>query len=768
MKKKFRIVTLIFALFMFLCCLPFGVLADSFVVAGEDFDYYLNEEGTYTISGYGGEDEVVEIPAYIDGIAVTELGNYSLYNSYIKKVVIPETVKKIGENALTCNNYLKETEVSDDNPYLCDINGILYDKNVTTIIYYPEAIEDKAFTLPETVTTLGQYCFHYTELETVTLPKNLKRIEQRAFYGARNLSSITLPSTLEYMGDGLFYYCENLTDIVVPDSVTYLGSYAFSDCENLKSIHLGSGLESLSYNLFSGCEVLEKFSVSAGSKVFSVENGVLFDKNKTELIKYPISKSDTSYTVPSTVKKICTNAFNNTEALEYITLPDSLEFIEYEAFWELPSLKEFIIPDSVTDFEYNLRYCPSLEKVYIGKNVERIEPYSTFRLCKSLKKIEVSADNENYSAVGGVLFNKDKTELIKYPGGISAQGYVIPSTVKEVKSSAFYDMENYSEDLEEDGEVYIGDCLLEYEGHISNREGNISIKTGTRIIAASAFWAEDEIWGISLPDETRIICSMAFSSCDLLQAIYIPAGVKYIGYGAFWCSDMLTDVYYGGTEEQWNKIEGIEDADLSENVTIHFESEGNEYVNPVFPEDDYLNTYVDEVSGVSVSTDTDADLSVEDIKTQEVVDSVQELLPKAKVESVYEINLQRDGEEVQPEDRVLVKIPAKNRFARVYRMEDDGSLTDMNAYYEAGYLYFYTDHFSFYALGTKQAEHYKLGDVDMNESVNVKDATAIQKHLANVQEYQPDVIDLLMDFDGDSTVSIKDATMIQKRIAGLV
>jgi len=768
MKKRLRIFTLIIAVFMFLCCLPLDAFADSFVVAGEDFDYYLNSEGTYTISGYSGEDDVVEVPAYIDSIAVTELGNYSLYNNYAKKIVIPETVKKIGENALTCNDYLKEIEVSDSNPYLCDVDGILYDKGVTTIIYYPEGIEDEIFTLPESVTTLGQYSFHYAELKTVVLPQNLKKIEQRAFYGARNLNSMTLPSTLEYMGDGLFYYCESLTDIVIPDSVAYLGNYAFEGCKKLESVHFGSGLKELPENIFGGCEALESFSVSVGSKMFSVENGVLFDKNKTKLIKYPVNKSDSTYTVPSTVKRINTNAFNNTEALEYINLPDSLEFVEYEAFWELPSLKELIIPDSVTTFEYNLRYCESLEKVYIGKNVESIEPYSTFRLCKSLKKIEVSPENKNYCSVGGILFNKNKTELIKYPGGISMEGYIIPSTVTEVRASAFYDQENYNEDLEEDGEVYVGDCLLEYEGYMSKREGNISVKTGTRIIADSAFWAEDNIWGVSLPDETRVICSFAFSSCDLLQAIYIPVGVKYIGYNAFWCSDMLTDVYYGGTEAQWNKIEGVEDADLPEYVTIHFESEGNEYVNPVFPEDDYLNTYEDEESGVSVSTDTDASLSVEDVKTQEIVDSVAELLPKAKVESVYEINLQNEGEEIQPVDVVLVKIPTKNRFARVYRMEEDGTLTDMNARYEAGFLWFYTDHFSYYALGMKQAEHYELGDVDMDERINVKDATAVQKHLASLGEYQQDVIDLLMDYDQNGTLNVKDATAIQKVVAGLV
>lgn len=767
MKKKLRLLSLVMAVFMLICCLPMNALADSFVVAGEEFEYYLNEEGTYTIEGYDGENEIVEIPSHIDGIAVTEIGHYGLYNDGdFVKLIIPETIEIIGNNALTCNGKLMDVEVHEDNPYFCDVDGVLYNKEVTTIVYYPEGREDKTYTLPETVTELGEYCFHYTNIETLSLPKKLKKINNRAFYGASKLKEVVLPTGLESIGSGAFYYCENLTEIAIPDSVVSLGDYCFSSCYNLKNVHLGSGLNELGDSALGSGNSLRQISVASDNKAFVAENDVLFNKDKTVLIKYPSYKTDTDYTLPSTVKTIKSDSFNQVEYLEKIELPDTLECIEDEAFGGLKALKYVNIPDSVTYFGYNFMHCESLERAYIGKSVEFVELYSTFGDCHSLKSIEVSADNPNYSSKDGVLFNKDKTELVIFPAGLSMDSYTIPRSVREIGSYVFASQEKYNEILYEEGAVYVDDCLIEWENIDS--KGNICVKPGTRIIANGAFWAESSIWGISLPDETEIICSGAFHVCDILQALYIPAGVKYIGNDIFWANNMVYDIYYGGTEAQWNRIENIENAGIPEYATIHFESEGNEYVNPVLPEDMYDNTYVDSDSGVSVSTDTDADLSVEDVKTQEVVDSVAELLPKAKVESVYEINLQRDGEEVQPDDRVLVKIPAKNRFARVYRMEEDGTLTDMNAKYDGGYLWFYTDHFSYYALGTKQAELYELGDVDMNEVINVKDATAIQKHLASIQEYQPDVIDLLMDVDSDTNVNIKDATMIQKMVAGLI
>lgn len=770
MKKKLRFFCLIMAVMMFVCCLPLNVLADSFIVAGEEFDYYLNENGTYTITGYSGESEVLEIPAYINGIAVTALGVYSLYNNYrFEKIILPETMEKIEECALTCNGNLEYIEVAEDNPYLCDVDGVLFDKNITTVIYYPEGLDDKIYTLPSTVTTLGNYSFHYTNLETLNLPSALKRIEYRAFYCASNLKNIVLPDGIEFLGDGAFYFCESLKDIVIPDSVTYVGYTVFSDCTDLETVHFGSGITDVKENVLQDCSSLVSITVSEGNRVLLVEDGVLFNKEKTELIKYPSKKAEITYTVPSSVKTIKRDAFSKVEHLEKIDFPKSLVCIEDDAFRELDSLKSVVIPDSVTDFGYNFTNCESLKSAYIGKNVEYVEPYSTFRSCAAFTSVEVSSENIYYSSMNGVLFNKDKTELVIYPAGLSVENYVIPSTVKEVFYVAFSDTLNYSETLYDNGEIYVGDCLLEYDGYNNKKQGNVSVKTGTRIIGESAFSMENTLWAVSLPEELRVICREAFAHCYMLQAVYIPEGVKYMGIGVFRDCNMLTDIYYGGTQEQWNKIENIENIGLRENVTIHFESTGNEYVNPVLPEDDYLNTYLDEESGISVSTDTNAILSAENVMTQEIVDMVAELMPKAKVESVYEINLKDEyNEEIQPVDSVLVKIPTKNRFARVYRMEEDGTLTDMNARYEDGYLWFYTDHFSYYALGMKQAEHYELGDVDMDERINVKDATAVQKHLAEISVYQQDVIDLLMDYDQNGTINVKDATAIQKKVAGLV
>lgn len=766
MKLKFtKYLSCVIVLLLLFLSLPLGVMADSFVVAGEYFSYELNEEGTYTITGYDGEDEVVEIPAYIDGIAVTELSSHSLYNDISGyKLIIPETIKKIGSNALTCSE-LTEIEVHPDNEYFCDVDGVLYNKDITVIVYYPEEREELTYTLPSTVTELGEYSFHYGgKLEKITLPDGLKKIGQRAFYFVDTLKEINLPEGLESIGSNAFIGCSKLTDIIIPDSVTELGYSPFDSCSGLENVYLGSGIQSIEGELFTGCSSLISITVSEDNQVLCIEDGVLFNKSKTELIKYPSKKADKSYAIPSTVTKVCTEAFYDVEYLESIDIPDGVEILEESAFWNLRELRFVEIPDSVISIETSFSNCPKLERIIIGKNADIRNNYNVFRDCDSLVAIEVDEENPYCASLDGVLYNKDITKIIKFPKGLDMKTYELPASVKEVDSASFSDQEDYFDELWENKEMYVDDCLLEYD---YQGKGNVVVKTGTRVIGADAFWAENEIWGISLPEDTRIIGSYAFSCMNMLQAIYIPESVTYMGDNVFWVSNMCYDIYYGGSEYQWNRIENIENADIPEYATIHFNSQGNEFVNPVFPEDEYDYEYTDEESGISVFTDTDAQLNADNITDEEIVASVDELLPKATVEAVYEINLSYDGEEIQPEDRVIVKIPTKNRFARVYRMEEDGTLTDMNAEYRDGFLVFYTDHFSLYTLAQKVASLYECGDVDMDEHINIKDATAIQKYIASLAELEEGVLTHLADFDKDGETNIKDATAIQKFIAGL-
>ena len=210
--------------------------------------------------------------------------------------------------------------------------------------------------------------------------------------------AITIPSKIDgksvtSIGSGAFGGCTGLTSITIPNSVTSIGDGVFDGCTGLTSITIGNGVTCIGDSAFHGRTGLTSINVASDNNYYSDNNGVLFNKKKTELIKYPEGKSQTSYTIPNSVTSI-----------------------GYWAFYGCTGLTSITIPNSVTS---------------IG--------YYAFDGCTGLTSINVASDNNYYSDNNGVLFNKKKTELIRYPEGKSQTSYTIPNSVTSIGACAFRD-----------------------------------------------------------------------------------------------------------------------------------------------------------------------------------------------------------------------------------------------------------------------------------------------------------------------------------------
>ena len=318
--------------------------------------------------------------------------------------------------------------------------------------------------------------------------KSVTRIGNLAFKDCTKITSIAMPDSVAYIGRSAFYNCTSLKSITIPDGVKEIGYAAFSECAGLVSVKIPDNVTKIGDSAFINCANLTKIDVTAGNKYYSSANGVLFNKDKSELICYPAGIKNVGYSIPDGVTVIRDRAFNK---------------------------------------------CLSLNSITIPKSVQDIETYSFFG-CTSLEAINVAASNKNYADVNGILFSKDKTKIVCYPANKKNMSYSIPVSVKVVGVAAFRDCIYLKG-------ITIPDSITNIEHHaFSNCKSlkSITIPDSITAIEMATFIDCASLTGVKIPDSVTSIRSGAFSNCTSLTKITIPAGVKTIADSALgYCYD---------------------------------------------------------------------------------------------------------------------------------------------------------------------------------------------------------------------------------------
>jgi hypothetical protein len=399
--------------------------------------YEISSDGTATVTEYLGTDTDIEIPAELDGYAVTKIGNYAFYNcDLLKSVVIPEGVTYIGYDAFAYS----------------EIESVVIPEGVTDIDYsaFESCTSLKSITIPDSVTYLAGWSFGYCySLTEITIGKGVtdfyfsdwgdwgERVAG-AFEGCTSIAQINVseenPSYASV--DGALYN-KDLTELikcpperagefVIPDSVIYVDFSAFNYCNLLTSItfsenarytygiYYDESYSPYSYydNMFDDCSSLTEINVSEDNQSLCSVDGVLFNKSLTGLISCPRDKTG-DYVIPDGVMAIYNSAFKYCSLLTSVTIPDSVYSIGDTAFLDCSSLTSITIPDSVTEFGFNVFYD-----------------------CSSLTEINVSEDNQSLCSIDGVLLDKELTTLISCPQSKTGE-FTIPDGVTRIEHSAF-------------------------------------------------------------------------------------------------------------------------------------------------------------------------------------------------------------------------------------------------------------------------------------------------------------------------------------------
>lgn len=190
--------------------------------------------------------------------SVTSIAGYAFsFCHNITSITIPESVTNIGGAAfLYCRN-LTGIDVDSGNPNYCTVDGNLFNREKTTLIQYIIGKTDTHYTIPDSVTSIGEHAFEGCDyLTSVTIPNGVTIIGDWAFSGCLYLSDITIPNSVTSIGIRAFENCESLTSITIPDGVTSIGNGTFLYCTKLESVIIPNSVTSINDSAFRNCESL--------------------------------------------------------------------------------------------------------------------------------------------------------------------------------------------------------------------------------------------------------------------------------------------------------------------------------------------------------------------------------------------------------------------------------------------------------------------------------------------------------------------------------
>jgi len=524
---KLIIISFTFIIFNFSNIYAYDILKTS--IGEEIYSYYLTENNTITLSSCTiGENKNIEIPSQIDGYDVTEILwiTFFQYGNNLESVVLPDTIKIL--NGFGNQPFLKHIVLKD---------GI-------------ETIGDSAFykcysldnvIIPDSVKTIGDNAFkNCSSLSNLKIPKTVTSINATAFEGTKwfenkedgfiiegdnvlitykgnknNIETLTLPENVKYIADYAFKDFENLKTIILPDGLIGIGHNAFDNCKSLKTIQIPKSVESLGYMAFVNCDSIETATIPENVK--ELGEGIFRDCNNLKSVSINTSIYGledtfedcinlTSITLPKSLKSLGNYTFKNCSSLEYVDIPNSVESIGAETFKNCSNLKSIVLPKSLKTIErWVFDGCFSLDNISVPNDIEILN-IDAFKNCKWF------TDSKDKFLTGG------SNILIAYNG--TDEKLVIPENITKLRDGVFSGNTSIKEVV-----IHGGIEIIGYETfyNVPNLT-NVTIEEGTKLIGYAAFQDSKALNKLILPSTIEYIDSTSFENCNNLKTIYGKKG----------------------------------------------------------------------------------------------------------------------------------------------------------------------------------------------------------------------------------------------------
>lgn len=394
----------------------------------------------------------------------------------------------------------------------------------------------KNVVIPDSVTSLGAFAFQYCDgLETVFIGKNVTTIGEQAFSHCSSLTSVNIPDGVENIGNHMFERCESLTDIVIPDSVTSIGTAAFEGCKSLANITLPDSVASIGSSAFDG--------VAYAKDDANWEDNVLY------IGKHLIQVKET-LTGECVVKE------------GTLTIADKVFDLSFDRFENVTS---FVIPDSVIHIGKGaLKDCPGLISVAVDEN-------NPIYHCQDNCIIETATKTLILGCQTSVIPTDGSVTSIgpwAFAGCARMKDIEIPGNITSIGEYAFEDCLALKRIEIPDSVTSIGENAFQSCHELES----VVLPVGIQRIGSGAFWNCVELKSITIPDGVISMGDDVFYGCRNLLCVTIPNSITIIGRGVFSSCWELSDVYFTGTQQEWEACGGA-DVRIPDTATLRYKDQ---------------------------------------------------------------------------------------------------------------------------------------------------------------------------------------------------
>lgn len=383
---------------------------------------------------------------------IKTIGDYAFNNTGIKSIELPNGLISIGDNAFSYHNF-QSIEI----PASVETIG----PQAFLTLFSESKLANITFQSGSKLKTIKQGAFGQHKTESITIPASVETIEPFAFQQERTtLKSVTFEenSILKTIGDYAFAG-GRLTKFNIPATVESLGNYAISILEGIESFPLGANLKEFGETAVTG-KNLTNFTIDEANPYFTVENGILYNKDKTELVRCPDGYvlNNTDINIPETVTNFREGAFN--------------AVLHYEGINTGPAIN---IPNTISNLN-------------LGNNFQGF----------TLGSINLS--NETYESQDGILFSKDKSTIYLLPTAYKETTYTIPDTVTSI---------------------------YKYFGYMNFKVKTITIPASIKVASSNAFTTDSKyaFQTIRVLSEDEFTDDIAFALLDFDNTGYSPRNI---------------------------------------------------------------------------------------------------------------------------------------------------------------------------------------------------------------------------------------------------